>query len=223
MSIIGLTIRSLRGTSLFYGDLFRAIAPVFLAALAFGLSGYAVAVEVERVPRQGPDEIRATVLIPAPMTEVLAALEEPCHLRRWLPNLGSLIILARPRENQTLVYMATDLPWPMPPRDSITLFTRHEGPPITLDMESRPNAMPEVAGYQRIPFSEGSWTLRTELSGATRVDYLQRVEPGGKMPQWLSDRVGMAHTAELLSALRDYAVGTDASSCSRDRRNSGVQ
>lgn len=223
MSIIGITIRSRHGTPLFYRDLLRAMAPVFLAALAFGFSGYAVAVEVERIPRQGPDEIHATVLIPAPISQVLAALEEPCHLRRWVPNLGSLIILARPRENQTLVYMATDLPWPMPPRDSITLFTHREGPPITLDMQSRPNAMPEVAGYQRIPFSEGSWTLRTELSGATRVDYLQRIEPGGKMPQWLSDRMGMAHAAELLNALRNYAGGTDTSSCSRDRRNSGVQ
>ena len=205
-----------------YRGLLRAMAPVFLATLAFGLSDYAVAVEVERVPRQGPDEIHATVLVQAPVRQVLAFLEEPSHLRQWVPDLGSLMILARPQENQTLVYLATNPAWPMFPRDSVTLFTRHEGPPITLDMQSRPNAVPEMAGYQRIPFSEGSWTLRTELSGATRVDYVQRVEPGGQMPQWLSDRIGMTRAAELLSALQNYAGGTDTSSCSRDRQNSSV-
>lgn len=208
---------------MFYADLFRAMSPVFLAILAFGLSGYAVAVEVKRVPRQGPDEIHATVLILAPVRQVLAVLEEPCHLRRWVPKLGSLKILERPRENQTLVYMATVPAWPASPRDSVTLFTRHEGPPITLDMQSRPNAVAEMAGYQRIPFSEGSWTLRTELSGATRVDYIQRIEPGGQMPQWLSDRIGMARAAELLSAMQNYAGGTDTSNCSRDHHNSSVQ
>jgi len=208
---------------MFYADLLRAMSPVFLAILVFGLSGYAVAVEAERVPRQGPDEIHATVLVPAPVRQVLAVLEEPCHLRRWVPKLGSLTILARPRENQTLVYMTTDPAWPMSPRDSVTLFTRHEGPPITLDMQSRPDAVPEMAGYQRIPFSAGSWTLRTELSGATRVDYLQRVEPGGQMPQWLSDRMGMAHAAELLGAMQNYASGADTSDCSHDRHNSSVQ
>ncbi|TSJ68518.1 hypothetical protein FPC41_13400 [Marinobacter vulgaris] len=218
-----MTIRSHGGSAMFYRALLKAMPLVFLTTLAFGVSGYAVAVEVERVPRQGPDEIHATVLVPAPVKQVLAVLEEPCHLRRWVPKLASLKILARPRENQTLVYMATDPAWPMFPRDNVILFTRHEGPPITLDMQSRPNAMPEMAGYQRIPFSEGSWTLRTELSDATRVDYLQRVEPGGQMPQWLSDHIGMAHVAELLSALQNYAGGTDTGNCSRDRHNSSVQ
>lgn len=208
---------------MFYADLLRAMSPVFLATLALGFSGYAVAMDVKRVPRQGPDEIHATVLVLAPVRQVLAVLEEPCHLRRWVPKLGSLKILAKPRENQTLVYMTTDPAWPMSPRDSVTLFTRHEGPPITLDMQSRPNAVPEMDGYQRIPFSEGSWTLHTELSGVTRVDYLQRVEPGGQMPQWLSDRMGTSHAAELLSALQNYADGTDTSSCNGDHHNSSVQ
>lgn len=198
---------------MFHDALLKLVPLVLLTTLAVSLPDYAVAVEVGRVFRHGPDEIHATVLVPAPVSRVLTFLEEPCHLRRWLPNLGSLRILARPRENQTLVYMATDFAWPMSPRDSVTLFTRRQGPPITLDMQSRPNALPEMPGYQRIPFSEGSWTLRIELSDATRVDYLQRVEPGGQLPQWLSDRVGMAHVAELLSALRDYASDAGTSGC----------
>lgn len=208
---------------MFYRNLFRAMAPVFLATLAFGLSGHAVAVEVERVARQGPDEIHATVLVSASVKQVLTVLEDPCHLRRWVPKLESLKILARPQENQTLVYMATDPAWPMSPRDSVTLFTRHQGPPITLEMQSRPNTVPEKAGYHRIPFSEGRWTLRSELSGTTRVDYVQRIEPGGQMPQWLSDRMGVSHATELLNALKNYAGGTDTGSCNRNRHNSSVQ
>ncbi|KKN54006.1 hypothetical protein LCGC14_0596560 [marine sediment metagenome] len=201
---------------MFHGALWRLSGAFMLITLALSLSERVLAVEVERVSRQGPDEIRATVLVAAPVTRILTLLEQPCHLLQWVPKVRSMTILARPDENQTLVYMATDLGWPMHPRDSVTLFTRSEGPPVTLTMQSRPDSMPAVAGYQRIPFSAGSWTLYAERPDTTRVDYVQRVEPGGQVAQWLSDRIGMTEVAELLQALRDYAGGSQSNTCGDD-------
>lgn len=194
---------------------------VFLLIAALSLPGRVFAVEVERLSRDGPDEIRATVVVAAPVTRILTLLEQPCHLLQWVPKLRSLTILARPGENQTLVYMATDLGWPMHPRDSVTLFTRSAGPPITLTMQSRPDSTPVVTGYQRIPFSEGSWTLYAEQPDITRVDYVQRVEPGGQVSQWLSDRIGMTEVAELLQALHDYAVDSQSTICADDISDPG--
>lgn len=198
---------------LFDGALWRFAALFLLTSLGLILSGRVAAVEVERVSRQGPDEIRATVLVAAPLTRVVTLLEQPCHLLRWVPKLRSLTILERPAENQTLVYMATDLGWPTDLRDSVTLFTRSEGPPVTLYMQSRPDSVPAVPGYQRIPFSEGSWTLHVVQSDTTRVDYVQRVEPGGQVSQWLSDRIGVTEVTELLEALRDYVSGGQSNTC----------
>ncbi|MFO7704629.1 MAG: START domain-containing protein [Halopseudomonas sp.] len=213
MAITDIKARLFQGSGLFPGALWRRMGLFLLTTLALSLSGRVLAVDVERVPRQGPDEIRATVLVKAPVTRVLTLLEQPCHLRQWVPKLRSLTILARPVENQALVYMATDLGWPMLPRDSVTLFTRSEGPPVTLTMQSRPDSLPAVTGYQRIPFSEGSWTLHDEPPDTTRVDYVQRVEPGGRVSQWLSDRIGMTEVAELLQALRDYAGSSQSTTC----------
>ncbi|WP_178091388.1 START domain-containing protein [Halopseudomonas laoshanensis] len=195
---------------------------LLLTTLALSLSGRVLAVEVERVSRDGPDEIRATVSVAAPVTRVLTLLEQPCHLLQWVPKVRSLTVLARPGENLTLVYMATDLGWPMQLRDSVTLFTRSEGPPVTLTMQSRPDSVPAVDGYQRIPFSEGSWTLYAEQADTTRVEYVQRVEPGGQVSQWLSDRVGVTEVAELLQALRDYAAGSRSITCGDDTSDPGL-
>lgn len=194
-----------------------------LTTLALSLPGRVLAVEVERVSRDGPDELRATVLVAAPEARVLTLLEKPCHLLEWVPKLRSLTILAKPGENQTLVYMATDLGWPMNLRDSVTLFTRSEGPPVTLTMQSRPDSVPAVDGYQRIPFSEGSWTLYAEQADTTRVDYVQRVEPGGQVSQWLSDRIGMTEVAELLQSLRDYAADSRSNTCGDDTSDPGLR
>ena len=219
MTITDIKAWLFQGICMFHSALWRLSGAFMLTTLALSLSDRVLAVEVERVSRQGPDEIRATVLVAAPVTRVLTLLEQPCHLLQWVPKLRSLTILARPAENQTLVYMATDLGWPMHPRDSVTLFTRSEGPPLTLAMQSRPDSMPAITGYQRIPFSEGSWTLYDEQPDTTRVDYVQRVEPGGQVPQWLSNRIGMTEVAELLQALRDYAGGSQNNTCGDNSSN----
>lgn len=203
----------LQGSRRLHSALWRRTGRFLLTTLVLSLSDRVLAVDVERISRPGPDEIRATVLVAAPVVRVLTLLEQPCHLLQWVPKLRSLTILARPGENQALVYMATDLGWPMHPRDSVTLFTRSAGPPVTLTMQSRPYSMPAVTGYQRIPFSEGIWTLHDEPPDTTRVDYVQRVEPGGRVSQWVSDRVGMTEVAELLQALRDYAGSSQSDTC----------
>ncbi|MBQ0742561.1 MAG: hypothetical protein KBT85_04605 [Pseudomonas sp.] len=208
---------------MFYRAHWRLTTLLLLASLMLSLPGRALAVEVERVTRDGPDELRATVLLAAPEARVLALLEQPCHLLEWVPKLRSLTILEKPGENQTLVYMATELGWPMSLRDSVTLFTRSDGPPVTLTMQSRPDSVPAVDGYQRIPFSEGSWTLYAEQADTTRVDYVQRVEPGGQVSQWLSDRIGMAEVADLLQALRDYAAGSQSNTCVDDTSDPGLR
>lgn len=213
MAITDIKTRLFQGSRLLHSALWRRTGVFLLTTLALSLSDRVVAVEVERVSRQGPDEIRATVLIKAPVTQVLTLLEQPCHVRQWVPKLRSLTILAWPGENQALVYMATDLGWPMLPRDSVILFTRSEGPPVTLTMQSRPDSLPAVTGYQRIPFSEGSWTLYDEPPDTTRVDYVQRVAPGGRVSQWVSDRIGMTEVAKLLQALQDYAGSSQSTTC----------
>lgn len=216
MAITDIKSRLFHGSRLGHSGLWRCTGVFLLTALAISLSGRVLAVEVERVPRDGPDEIRATVSVAAPVTRVLTLLEQPCHLLQWVPKVRSLTVLARPGENLTLVYMATDLGWPMQLRDSVTLFTRDEGPPVTLTMQSRPDSVPAVDGYQRIPFSEGSWTLYAEQADTTRVEYVQRVEPGGQVSQWLSDRIGMTEVAELLQALSDYAADSRSNTCVDD-------
>lgn len=179
------------------------------ALLLLSLPWPAQGAGAERFPRDGPDEIRAEVTIPTPVARVQRALEAPCQLRQWTPQLDRLEVLETPDPDKTLVYIATDVSWPFSPRDGITLFSRHEGPPLVIKMHSRAEALPPVKGYVRIPFSEGRWVLHDEGSNRTRVEYIQRVVAGGKVSQWMSDRAGLDHAEELLNALEQHATRGD--------------
>lgn len=171
------------------------------------------------MPLNGPDEIRAEVNIAAPLARVQRALEVPCQIRQWTPGLKRLEVLENPKPYQTLVYIATHVGWPFSSRDGIVLFSRHEGPPLVLEMRSRAKARPPAEGYIRIPFSEGRWVLHQGAEEPTRVEYIQRVTAGGQVPQWLSDRAGPGEAKELLGALKRHATLGDASAdCRGDSR-----
>lgn len=132
-----------------------------------------------------------------------------------MPQLVKLEVLREPGPRRSLVYIATDIGWPFSPRDGITLFTLDEGPPLQLHMRSRPEAVPPVDGYTRIPFSEGSWTLHEANGNRTRIVYSQRVVPGGHVPQWLSDAAGVGQAEALLEALADHVTDPNRAQCEK--------
>ncbi len=159
--------------------------------------------EPERERLDGPDRIHAQMRLPLGAGQLLTLLETPCHVRQWMPDLEEIRILEQPAPGQTLVYMATRTPWPLAPRDAVTLFRRESEDPVTLTMEARPRAMPERSGHVRIPFTEGRWLLRPD-HGHTMLGYEQRVDPGGRLPQWAADRAAVDRVATTMENLRDY-------------------
>ncbi|WP_272963282.1 START domain-containing protein [Alcanivorax jadensis] len=178
-----------------------------------GLSAQA-ADPVTRTAMPGPDQFELRAVLPVSLDALLPVLEQPCHVRQWMPGVETLTILKRPSATQTLVYMARQAPWPLSGRDAVTLFERHPGEPVVLTMQGEPEAWPRQPGHVRVPFTEGSWTLQTEPgNGSTRVVYRQRVNPGGGIPQWLADRFAPGHMEAALAALENYVRNPQRTNC----------
>lgn len=188
---------------------------VLLVSLLASFGAWAQAAHpVTRTAMPGPDQFELRAELPVALAELLPLLEQPCHVRQWMPGVDTLTILERPSPTRTLVYMARSAPWPLSGRDAVTLFERHSGDPVVLTMKGKPDAWPEQPDHVRVPFTEGSWSLQAQPEmGRTRVVYRQRVNPGGGIPQWLADRLAPGQMEAALAALENYVRDPQRTDC----------
>lgn len=175
----------------------------------------AMAAGVTRTSLPGPDRFTLQAVLPISLKQLLPILEQPCHVRQWMPGIKTLTILDTPSATQTLVYMARKAPWPLAGRDAVTLFERHTGDPLVLTMSGNPAAYPEQPGYVRVPYTEGSWTLHDQ-GDSTDVIYQQQVDPGGGIPQWLADQLAPGQMEAALAALEHYVRDPQRTDCTAD-------
>lgn len=187
--------------------------PLFWVLLLMPL--WAGANGVTRMALPGPDRFELTAELPISLRALLPVLEQPCHVRQWMPGIETLRILERQSDTRTLVYMARKAPWPLSGRDAVTLFERHAGDPVVLTMSGQPDAWPDQPGHVRVPYTEGSWTLYAK-GPTTRVVYRQQVDPGGGIPQWLADRLAPGQMEAALAALEAYVRDPHRTDCAAD-------
>ena len=170
---------------------------------------------VSRTSLPGPDRFRAQASLPISVQQLLPILQQPCQVRRWMPGVAQVRIIDRQSPARTLVYMARSAPWPLQNRDAVTLFVSQPGDPWVITMIGQPHALPLRPGYVRMPIIEGRWSLRAG-DGATLVEYQQRVDPGGDLPQWLADRLAPSQIRRTLEALQAYVRHPHPAACPAD-------
>ncbi|MDX1803679.1 MAG: START domain-containing protein [Alcanivorax sp.] len=170
---------------------------------------------ITRTPLPWPDRFTARTTLPLTVEKLLPILQQPCQVRRWMPGVQQVRILAHPGAGQTRVYMARSAPWPLQNRDAVTLFSSQPGDPWVITMQGQPAALPPRPGYVRMPLIEGRWSLQAS-AGATLVEYRQRLDPGGDLPQWLADRLAPSQIHRTLEALQDYVRHPHPAACPAD-------
>lgn len=188
-----------------------------LILLCLLLSSAASAVEIKRHKQNGPDLISASTHIAATSTLLLAALEQPCHVIHWMPDLIDVRPLPDDAKLGQRIYMRTRGHLFTSPRDAINRFVRHGQSPIMIDMTSEPDALPPQTSVIRIPFARARWSLLT-AEDTTIVTYQQEVAAGGNVPQWLADQYSQRHVARALESLTSYVATLSTADCSDPMR-----
>ncbi|WP_082033753.1 START domain-containing protein [Pseudomonas citronellolis] len=119
----------------------------------------------------------------------LADLQENLRVAcKWLYACAELRLLKASGDDVWL-YMSTQLPWPVQPRDMVLLVTtrRTADGGLLRDIRALPDYLPVVPGQIRVRELSGIWSLTPLGDGRTRVTYQMRAEPGGSVPSWLAD------------------------------------
>lgn len=133
-------------------------------------------------------EFRGEMKVKSTLTALVALVEDVNAATSWIHNCGGLDIIERKADNNLIIYMITEAPWPVKNRDSIIESLLSQDPQsltVRIDMTVRNDVFPEDDEFVRITNMQGSWTFEPVADGWVNVTYQVHADPGGGIPNWL--------------------------------------
>ncbi len=104
-----------------------------------------------------------------------------------------------------ITYNVLDAPWPVKDRDSVNhirVFQDTGTNEVTILMKDQQGYFPEQHRIVRVTKFEGFWKLKPTGNGKVEVVLQMHVEPGGKVPSWISNLAVVAFPYKTLYNLR---------------------
>ena len=152
---------------------------------------------------RGQGRIKGNVL------QLLSVMLDLKAVEKWAYGVDSSKPFQRLDERSHLVYLTSDLPWPVRDRDMIVRSEVEVIKPaqefrISLDCE--PNAQPEKSGLIRIKQCHSTLTLKKVDAEHTEIDYVMTIDPAGHLPGWASEWVTKATPMKTLITLEERAA-----------------
>jgi hypothetical protein len=136
--------------------------------------------------------------------DFLALLSDTDAAPRWIENVSKVNLIKYLSPSENLVYSYIDSPWPVANRDVITYSCYSQLTPQQneLVINARPNTLPVNKGVVRIATLNARWLL-TQQNSNLQIIYQVYALPGGIVPTWLNNKVGLKSTYNTLINLRN--------------------
>lgn len=207
---------TLQGRRLWAVVALAGVLAVWPAARESGAPGWALMYNrdgFKAYERRGePPTYRAEGTVFLPMAEVAAVLVDVPREREWVSYLCESRILEGDPVSHSIIYSRYDLPWPVRDRDAVIESTVEKRPKegeVRVRFRTASSAdAPDRTGCVRVPLCEGEFSLVQEASGAVRVTYTIRLDPGGWLPSWLVRHFIRDAPAETLRAFKAQVLRT---------------
>ncbi|WP_165313314.1 START domain-containing protein [Vibrio ziniensis] len=148
-------------------------------------------------------EIRAQMFTPTTYQAFLVLLEDSDNLPNWLDKVSSSKVLKQLSTNENIVYTQFSAPWPARDRDMVT-YSKYEidNGTFKLEIKDAADQYPEQTGYVRIKAVQADWTLEKLTNGLTHIDYTAYADPGGYLPDWLTNQLSVSSAFNTFEALK---------------------
>jgi hypothetical protein len=154
---------------------------------------------------RGKGPVRGGVL------QILALMLDSDSVEEWAYGVDEAKLIKRVSANQDLIYLYSDIPWPVRDRDMIvrrTVSVVKPGQEFHIELTCEPKAVPEVSGAVRVKKCHSGFHLTRLDANSTEVDYDMTLDPAGFLPKWASSYVAKHVPFKTLVALEDRAAET---------------
>lgn len=137
-------------------------------------------------------EFRGIGVIEAPVSAVMAVLNDSEHRREWMAESKEQRTLEQIDLTTAVLYSRLAAPWPVADRDLVMRATTRFEPAqsrvvIEISATTHPSA-PPVKGVVRMPSMQAHWHLSPVLGGKwTHAEYQVHANAGGSLPTWLAN------------------------------------
>jgi START domain len=151
---------------------------------------------------RGQGRIKGNVL------QVLSVMLDLKAVEKWAHGVGSSKPLQRIDERTNLVYVTSDLPWPVRERDMIVRSVVEVLKPkeqFRLSLDCEPEAKAETSMI-RVKQCHSTLTLKKVDEQTTEVDYVMTLDPGGYLPRWATEFVSKNTPRKTLVMLEERAA-----------------
>lgn len=164
------------------------------------------------VAGSGVRELKSIVTVDADARKVAIFLQDADSNPRWVPHSQRVRVLAHEGLDVTWVHFLSDASWPFLARDAVARFELRQAPSsvIWIRFSSEPERLPGLKDTVRLRQYSGCWMLLPVAADKTRIEYLSHIEAGGRIPDWLANRVSVDATLQALENLWRQVPGYTA-------------
>ena len=132
---------------------------------------------------------KATMVVSTSPAQMLATLTNFDNYKEWFPRCSKSRLLARLGDNEYIVHLYFDAPWPVKNRDCVIRVKVNKDPKsgmIVISQTSEPKYVREEADVVRIQQIQSVWKLIPK-NGGTEVINEYSSNPGGNIPDWMTN------------------------------------
>ncbi|MGB1319813.1 MAG: START domain-containing protein [Vibrio gallaecicus] len=149
-------------------------------------------------------EIRAQTFAQTSYSGFLLLLEDSKNVPKWIDNVENSYVLQQISENENIVYTQFLAPWPAKDRDMVT-YSRYqiEDGQFVLTIKDASSYLPLQPGYIRILGVKAQWVLQPLDNGTTHITYTAYADPGGALPDWLSNKLSVSGALSTFKGLKE--------------------
>ncbi|OUS74153.1 hypothetical protein B5G52_02055 [Pseudoalteromonas sp. A601] len=153
-------------------------------------------------------EVRGSITVHGSSADdFMALLSDTQQAPLWIENVTFVEVLSRLSSSETIVYTQLDSPWPVTDRDmvSYSCYRRLSPSQTELIIKAYPDYKAELDSVIRIKDLQARWLLNeenTEQGRSLTLTHDVYADPGGAIPHWISNKVGLKSALKTLLELR---------------------
>lgn len=147
-------------------------------------------------------EVKVEGRIKCELSELVKALEDVEGQTAWVESTIEASILNKQDAANFIFYQSTDMPYPVKDRDVVLQYSREQDPntkTVTIEFKNIEGQKDIHEDFVRIPDIYSGYTLKPDGAGHVSLNYILKIDPGGKMPKWV---INMAITKGPIDTIR---------------------
>ncbi len=165
-----------------------------------------VKVYTRKDPETGGRQVKAVTTVSASPQEAARLVKNSNAAPNWIHRMEAFETLEEKSDSVWYTWGKLNIPWPISDKDVVSKNTLKQLPDdngLSIELESKPEYIPEKDGLNRIKNSEGQWRFISQPDGQTQIIYQVFASSESILPQFLVERVVIGSVHKTLGNMKD--------------------